>query len=268
MLNMEVELSEVRLQATEVIVRAGSLLKKEFEKVSDDEVRIGAIERIEAADEASDKLLRENLKRLYPQSEFLTETTTPSEYKKVQSSPWLWIIDSLDGRINFSRKHPNFVISVALSNGSAVRLGLIHFPLSGQTFWAQEGIEGAFLDNDPILVSGVRHMKDALIALDWPYNLKQRETVVEWAGSFAPKIRQIKSTGSAAADLAMVAAGRIDAYVQLGTKPWDVAAGGLLVRKAGGKVTTPENEAWDPFNDRIFASNGILHQPILNLINR
>lgn len=267
MVSKEIQLSEVRIYTTVLITEAGNILRNEFDKITDGEIRRGVVEKTIAADEAVDRFLRQELKKQYPGSQFLTEETPPSDYDLVKNSPLLWIIDSLDGQINFSRRHPNFTISVALANDSEVGLGLIHFPLTGEIFWAQQDMEGAFLNDKPIKVSEIKHIKDTLIAIDWPYNLRQRETVLKWANCFAPKIRQLKSTGSAAADLAMVAAGRIDAYIQLGTKPWDTAAGGLLVRKAGGSVTTPEKENWDQFHDRIFASNGVLHDPIADLIN-
>ncbi len=266
MQSKEIDVDEAREYTLGAVLEAGYMLRDHFKKVGGRTLRRGAVTLTMEADEAADIFLKSRLKKKYPESQFLSEETAAHGYSKLVDSDYLWIVDSLDGRINFSRGHENFAISVALVKDKMTQLGVIYAPIRGDSYWATVESEGVFLNNNVVSVSEINQFKNSLIALDWPYNLRQRETVLRWASAFAPRVRQIKSTGSAVLDLALVAAGKIDAYVQLGTKPWDTAAGALLVEKAKGRVTTPEGENWDPFNHRILATNSILHDPILDLI--
>lgn len=258
---MKSSLSNAGYFIVKISQEEGEKLKNQFVKIHRD-IRKGTIALTSEIDEGAEDSLISKIKQKFPQSQFLTERTPPSNYKKIQNSDYLWVINSLDGRINFSRGHRNFSISIALVQNMQTNIGVIHIPMESVTYIA------TLESPNEIYTSKTNKLKDALVALDWPYNLRQREQVIEWASRLAPHIRQIKSTGSASSDLALVASGKIDAYIQLGTKPWHTLAGGLMVEKNGGRITTPEGDDRDPFNDRIFASNGILHDPILELINK
>ena len=124
----------------------------------------------------------------------------------------------------------------------------------------------AYLNGSPISVSLTKNLGEAVLACDWAWGLEKRLNVVTWLQKISTKVRQIKSMGSAVADLASLAEGRIDAYMHSGLKPWDVAAVGLIVEKAGGKITTPSGGKWNVFEPDILASNGIVHEQILQLI--
>ncbi|OGD83383.1 hypothetical protein A2165_03530, partial [Candidatus Curtissbacteria bacterium RBG_13_40_7] len=199
--------------------------------------------------------------------QFLTEETAPEDYSSLRSADNLWVIDPLDGTINFSRKHPNFAISVALVNKGVLQLGVVHVPLTGDTYWAQADKEQAFVNGTPMQVSATEDMREVVLACDWAWGLEKRLNVVRWLGNISTHVRQIKSMGSAVSDLASLANGRIDGYIHSGLKPWDVAASALLIEKAGGKITTPAGGEWNVFNADMLATNGILHEPILKLVN-
>jgi len=210
--------------------------------------------------------LRENIKRQYPQTSLLTEETAPKDYSPLRKVDNLWVIDPLDGTVNFSRNHPNFAISIGLVDKGIPKLGVVYVPVTNDLYWAERDQEGAFCNGKLIRISPTENLEETVVACDWGWQLEKRLNVVRWLGSIVMHVRQIKSMGSAVADLASLAAGKIDGYIHSGLKPWDVAASALLIEKAGGKITTPAGEDWDVFCPEMLASNGILHDKILNLI--
>jgi len=134
-------------------------------------------------------------------------------------------------------------------------------------YWAQADQKDVHLNGKPIAVSFTDDLGESVVACDWAWGLEKRLNVVRWLGNVSTHVRQVKSMGSAVADLATLASGRIDAYMHSGLKPWDVAASALLIEKAGGRITTPTGENWGVFQPDILATNGILHDRILDLIN-
>lgn len=140
--------------------------------------------------------------------------------------------------------------------------------MENKLYYAQKDLEKAYLNKKPIKVSATYDLKETVFVCDWGWILEQRLTVVKWLEKICTNVRQIKSMGSAVFDLASVADGNIDIYLHSGLKPWDSAASALLIEKAGGKITTPQGWEWNIFNPQMLASNGILHEKILKLINK
>ena len=138
--------------------------------------------------------------------------------------------------------------------------------MTGDTYWAQANNSSAFVNEILLHVSATADLREVVLACDWSWSLEKRLNVVKWLGKVSTHIRQVKSMGSMVADLASLARGGIDVYFNSGQKPWDVAAVALLIEKAGGIVTTPAGAKWDVFQPDILATNGILHERILNLI--
>lgn len=261
------DLTEARKYLCGLVPQAGETLRKYFASRDFTQRSKGGVNFTTQADEEVDAFLRENIGKQYPQTNFLTEETALSDYSSLKDAENLWVIDPLDGTTNFSRKHPHFAISVGLVDKGVPRLGVVYIPMTGDTYWAQADQEGAFLNGEPIQVSSTDKLGESVIACDWAWGLEKRLNVVRWLGNISTHVRAIKSMGSAVADLASLAGGRIDAYMHSGLKPWDVAASALLIEKAGGKITSPAGNAWDVFNPDILASNNILHQKMLDLIN-
>lgn len=262
-----VDLTEAREYLTELTPQAGEILKKHFNAGGYSTRQKEGVDFTTQADEEVDVFLREHIAERFPHTRFLTEETAPEDYSSLRGADNLWVIDPLDGTINFSRKHPNFAISVALVDRGVSQLGVVHVPMTGDTYWAQTDINEAHLNGSPIHVSQTEDLREVVLACDWAWGLEKRLNVVKWLGNISTHIRQVKSMGSAVADLASLANGRVDAYIHSGLKPWDVSASALLIEKAGGKITTPTGDKWDVFQPDILATNGVLHEPILRLVD-
>ena len=261
------DLTEARKYLTKLVPQAGGMLRRYFASRDFTQRSKGGVDFTTQADEEVDAFLLEQIKRQYPQTNFLTEETAPADYSLLKDASDLWVVDPLDGTINFSRMHPHFAISIGLVDKGVPKLGVVHIPMTGDTYWAQADQEGAFLNGEPIQVSPTDDLGESVVACDWAWGLEKRLNVVRWLNNVSTHVRQIKSMGSAVADLASLSGGRIDAYMHSGLKPWDVAASALLIEKAGGKITTPTGDQWNVFNPDILASNGILHEMLLNLLN-
>jgi myo-inositol-1(or 4)-monophosphatase len=265
-MNNSIDLTEARKYLDNLVLQAGEILKKYFASHDFTQTSKGGVDFKTQADEEVDAFLVEQLKKQYPQANFLTEETAPSDYSSMRDASDLWVIDPLDGTTNFSRKHPNFAISIGLIDKGVPRVGVVHIPLTGDTYWAQADQEGAFLNGETIKISSTNDLGASVIACDWAWGLEKRLNVVRWLGNISTHVRAIKSMGSAVADLASLAGGQIDAYMHSGLKPWDVAASALLIEKAGGRITTPTGAKWDVFQPDMLATNGILHERLVNLM--
>lgn len=263
----QVDLTEAREFLTGLTVKAGEMLKTHFDAGGYSTRQKLGVDFTTQADEEVDAFLRKHLVEKFPKTQFLTEETAPDDYSSLSSAENLWVIDPLDGTINFSREHPNFAISVALVNKGVSQLGVVHVPLTGDTYWAQTDKEHAYINDIPMKVSETSDMREVVFACDWAWGLEKRLNIVRWLGKVCTHVRQIKSMGSAVSDLATLANGKIDGYIHSGLKPWDVAASAILVEKAGGKITTPTGDSWNVFNADLLATNGILHEDLLKLIN-
>lgn len=262
-----INLTEARNYLSELLPQAGETLKKYFISRVFTQKSKGGVDFATQADDEVDTFLLTSLKKRYPQTNFLTEETAPKNYSHLKELNNLWVIDPLDGTINFSRYQPNFAISVGLVDRGVSKLGVVYCPMTMDLYWAQADKKGAFFNGSLMHVSSTKIMGEAVIACDWAWGLDKRINVVRWLSLISTHVRQIKSMGSAVSDLASLANGRIDAYIHSGLKPWDVAAAALFIKKAGGKITTPTGAKWDIFHQDMLVSNGTLHAKILDLIN-
>jgi myo-inositol-1(or 4)-monophosphatase len=245
---------------------AGEILLKHFTERTFAQKQKEGVDFTTQADAEADVFLREALAREFPASAFLTEETAPPDYSALSDADDLWVIDPLDGTINFSRGTPHFAISVAWVARRQTRIGAIYNPNTREFFHARVDQPHAYKNGKPIRVSQTPTLREATIACDWGWDLPKRQNVIRALDALAPHVRQIKSMGSAVADLAQVAEGRIDAYIHSGLKPWDVAAAGLLIEKAGGIITTPNGNAWNIFHGDLLAATPTLHAQILRLL--
>jgi myo-inositol-1(or 4)-monophosphatase len=174
-----------------------------------------------------------------------------------------WIIDPLDGTVNFAHGFPMFCVSIAFEVNGILEYGVVYEPLRDELFEAKRG-GGAFLNGEAIRVSTVKRLEGALLATGFPYDIRERlpETLARM-GRILGVAQGVRRAGSAALDLAYVAAGRLDGFWEEHLKPWDTAAGILLVQEAGGQITTIEGEAYRLASPTILASNGQLHGEIV-----
>ncbi|MBI2040390.1 inositol monophosphatase [Candidatus Microgenomates bacterium] len=260
-------LTEIRKYVIELTSKAGEILKGYFLSENFKHISKGGVDFLTQADQEVDEFLVKNLKKQYSGTDFLTEETAPADYSHFRQLDYVWIIDPLDGTVNFSRGNPNFTISIGLVKKGKSILGVIYLPIENKVYWAQEDLDGAFLNGKPIKVSKTADLKETVIGCDWGWNIEKRLIVASWLSLIVTHVRQVKSLGSASSELASLAAGQMDVYIHSGLKPWDVAASVLLIEKAGGRITTATGEGYNIFNPDLVASNGILHEEVLKLIN-
>ena len=220
--------------------------------------RIDLVTKTDAAVEAH---LREHLGRLLPGTGFMGEESAHSSIPKDDC----WIVDPLDGTTNFVHGIPFAAVSIALWLEGTIRLGVVAIPMLNECFYAERG-QGAHCNGQPLRVSRIARCEQALIATGFPYDIDvQKDRILKWLGAVLPQCQGIRRCGAAAADLAYVAAGRYEAFYETGLKPWDIAAGWLLVEEAGGCVTNILGEPLR-FGDAILASNGLVHQEMADLL--
>lgn len=250
-----------------IVPKAGDILRNHFAERNFSVRQKEGVDFTTQADVETDDFLRREITKIFPNHKFLTEETAPDNWSSLENEEFLWVIDPLDGTINFSRGEPNFAISVALVSRGKTLLGVAYNPIIDDYYTASEAREGVFKNGERVRVSEVSEMREVTLACDWAWGLEKRLNVVEWLRKVSTHIRQVKSMGSAVADLARLAEGKIDIYLHSGLKPWDIAASAYLVQKAGGRVTLPNGDEWSVFEEDIFASNGILHPKIAELIN-
>lgn len=263
----EIDLSEARDFVLSLMPQVGRLLMREFRSGNFTQRSKGNLDFSIEADDKADKFLVDRLSKRFPATLFLTEETVPEYFTQLRDADNLWVIDSLDGTSNFSRGHPNFAVSVALVQRGISVLGVVYKPVDRSFLWAQADFEGAMLNGLPMRVSNIDDLSKSVFLCDWypiPDLRVEMRNVLEEVESH---VRQIKSMGSAVADLCEIAIGRADAYIQPGLKPWDVAASSLIITKAGGRITRVNGDSWNVFTPDIFASNGLLHPQILELIS-
>jgi len=222
----------------------------------------GEINLITEADHLSEDFLVGAIKGEYPTHAILTE----ERGNLAQDSDFRWIIDPLDGTTNYAHGYPVFSISIALEIKKEVTLGVIYQPLFEELFTAQKG-KGAHLNGRALAVSPTAKLSESLLATGFPYDIREsKENNLNYFVHLAKKAQAIRRAGSAALDLAYVAAGRFDGFWELKLMPWDTAAGILLVQEAGGKVTDMRGDAYTLTSPHIVATNGKIHEEMLKAL--
>jgi len=248
------------------VEKAGRRLLRDFGEVEQLQVSAKAPgDFVSAADLRAEETLRQELGRARPQFGFLMEESGESGNADWE---WRWVVDPLDGTSNFLHGIPHWAISVGVEKRSAdgkseVVAGVVYNPASNELFWAEKGM-GAFLNDKRLRVSGRREMKEALFATGIPFApVKQKAEFSHTLARLMPQVAGIRRFGAAALDLAWLAAGRYDGFWELGLKPWDVAAGMVMVKEAGGTLTDPNGlEAWPQdgaMTVNLVAGNATLH---------
>jgi myo-inositol-1(or 4)-monophosphatase len=215
-------------------------------------------------DQESERLIVEHLRRSFPDHSIVAEE---GEYQQ-GNTPFRWIIDPLDGTTNYAHGFPWFCVSIGLESAGELLAGVIYSPMHDELFTATTG-GGAFLNGHRLHVSTRCPLQNTLLGTGFPYDCaSDPANNFENFITFQKAARGIRRAGAAALDLAYVAAGRLDGFWELKLKPWDVAAGVLIVREAGGIVTTFDGTDYDIFNNRIVASNGLIHDEMTEMLTK
>lgn len=221
----------------------------------------GKFDPVTAVDKAAEAAILAVLRSARPDDEVMAEesggTVHPGRH---------WIVDPLDGTVNFVHSIPHLSVSVALYDGDEGLVGVVHDPLRNEIFTATRG-GGAHLNGHLISTSDTAELERAVVATGFPYDHDiHAESLAVVLREVLAQVAGIRRFGSAALDLAWVAAGRYDAYWELGIAPWDGAAGMILVREAGGTVTDPYGQPSTPTMGLVVSSNGKVHEPIRRIL--
>ena len=226
----------------------------------------GEIDLVTEADYRSEEILKGVLSGLGDAEVMAEESATNLSLR----DGLFWIVDPLDGTTNFAHGFPFFAPSVAYAQVKDGRyqtiIGCIYIPILEEFFWAIRG-KGSFLNLQPLHVSGEKELSRALIATGFPYDVHEKpDEVIAALKAMIVKAQGIRRAGAAAIDLAYVACGRFEGFWEKKLKPWDTAAGILLVEEAGGTVTDFKGERYNPFLPEIIASNGLIHSQMVEIL--
>ena len=227
----------------------------------------GDVDLVTETDRQVEDLIVGRLRAAFPSHRVIAEEAAGSgAVARAVGNEEVWYVDPLDGTTNFAHGYPHFAISLAFARGTETHLAIVHDPVRGETFTAERGA-GARLNDEPIHVSSTATIGEALLATGFPYDRREHLAFyLAFFRDFVGSAQGVRRNGSAALDLCYVACGRIDAFWEWKLKPWDTAAGALIVREAGGEVTDFRGAAFDLHGDQTLASNGHLHAAMARIL--
>ena len=227
----------------------------------------GDIDLVTEADLASERLIVERVRSYHPRHAVLTEESGDVVALGGARSDYKWIVDPLDGTTNYAHGYPVFCVSIALEHEGRVVVGVVYDPVRDELFAAERG-EGATLNGRRVRVSETDDLNRALLCTGFPYDVRERGDFARHFRAFIMRAQSVRRDGAAALDLAYVAAGRFDGFYEEGLRPWDVAAGVLLVEEAGGRVTHYDGSPFRIYHPPIAASNGLIHEAMLEVLRQ
>lgn len=258
-------LQDINIQVNSLCRQVGSFMIHEQDQLSKSDIQEkGLHDYVTHVDKQSEEKLIDGLSSILPGSGFLVEENTVSN----EGKEYTWIIDPLDGTTNFIHGLPVFAISIALMKDNSIILGSVLDVRADECFYAS--MEGAaFCNEKEIRVSSRESLSESLLATGFPYNdFDRQEEYLKLLGYLMKSSRGIRRYGSAAIDLAWVASGRFDAFWEYSLKPWDVAAGSLIVKQAGGKVSDFRGGNNYLFGREIICGNPAVYQSLLETIGK
>lgn len=245
--------------AREAADEGAKILSHYWGKLTSVECKSSSSDLVTVADRESEMAIIQVIRKYFSEHGILGEE---SGLEDLYQSEYQWIIDPLDGTTNYTHNYPMVSISIALAHKGELLVGLVHNPIYKESFYGTKG-GGAFFNGHKMAVTKTAELSSALLATGFAYDRKKSpETNYTEFAYFTQLTHGVRRGGSAALDLAYVAAGRLDGYWERGLKPWDIAAGALLVQEAGGQISSYDLSPLDLSKGRVLASNGFLHQAI------
>ena len=252
--------------AVEIVLRAGEIQMSRRESGFHIDKK-GTIDLVTEVDLECEKMCRSLLAERFPDHDILAEELS-SGPAQPRTSRFRWVFDPLDGTTNYAHGLPVFCASLALEIDGRAEVGAIYDPTRKELFTGERG-QGAFVNGTRLHVSQTASLLDALLVTGFPYDVHQKLVpLLAMFGAFLGQARAVRRLGSAALDLCYVAAGRFDGFWEQTLKPWDVAAGALIVEEAGGRITGMDGSRFDPAAAHLVASNGQIHEAMLDVIKR
>ena len=251
---------------TKACMKASRSLIRDFGEIENLQVSTKAPgDFVTSADKRTEKILIDELQKAHPNYGIVTEESGMINKKNLENR---WIIDPIDGTMNFLNGVPQFAISVAYEENSEVVSGVIFNPITNEMFCAEKG-NGAYLNNSRIRVSKKKNIQNSLLVTGGPKQSSDlKDKIFKEYIKISNKVSNVRKFGSAALDMAYVACGRFDGYWQRELNYWDIAAGIILVKEAGGYVDFFDNDKNFPFKKNILASNSIIHEELNGLIEK
>jgi len=244
---------------------AGRILAERFGR-SIEITNKSELDLVTESDLASESLIIDRIRTYYPRHAILAEESGASEpADRERPSDWRWIIDPLDGTTNYAHGYPCFCVSIGLKHQGRMEVGVVYDPMRDEVFAAERG-QGASLNGRRIRVSSAPNLASALLCTGFPYDVRERSEFARHFANFIMNAQGVRRDGAAALDLAYVAAGRFDGFWEEGLKPWDVAAGVLLIEEAGGRVSNYRGEPMNIYTPPIVASNGLVHEEMMRVL--
>ena len=244
--------------AVEIAREAGALVSRYFERHIGYQTK-GEFDLVTEADRASEKLIVDRLRSHFPSHNIVAEEGGGHQ----SASEYRWYVDPLDGTTNFAHSFPYFNVTLALEREGEIVVGVVFDPTRNELFTAERGA-GSYLNNRRIHVSSVGQLSGSLGATGFPSRKRHHNVNIHFYYQLAMASHGVRRTGSAAIDLSYVACARLDLYWEFGLKPWDLAAGTLLVEEAGGRVSDmhgAKHSATD--SETVLADNAALHEQVL-----
>ena len=250
--------------AVEIVLRAGEI-QMDGRASGFQVAKKGEIDLVTEVDLACERMCRAVLAERFPDHDILAEELSSGPQEAARAR-YRWVFDPIDGTTNFAHGLPIFCASLALELDGQPIVGAIYDPSRRELFTAEQG-QGSFVNGVPLKTSGTAPIGDALLVTGFPYDMRVRgPELVELFGHFLHRARAVRRLGSAALDLCYVAAGRFDGFWEQHLNPWDVAAGALVVTEAGGRITGMDGAAFDARAGHLVASNGPVHDAMLEVI--
>jgi len=251
---------------TRACLKASRALIRDFGELENLQVSSkGPGDFVSSADKRTEKIIIEELQKAHPEYGIITEETGIINKKNIKNR---WIIDPIDGTMNFLNGIPQFAISVGYEENNEIKCGVIFNPITNEMFCAEKG-NGAFLNNSRIRVSNKKKLSDALLVTGGPKSSsKIKDKIFSEYINVSNNVSNVRKFGSAALDMAYVACGRFDGYWQRELNYWDIAAGIVLLREAGGFVDFFEDDPNIPLKKNVLATNSNIHEELKELINK
>ena len=250
------------LKIAEDAARAGGEILIQYFRTNLTIEHKGDVDLVTEADLKAEETIVTYLRNKFPRHNILAEE---NDYDKTDSS-YCWVIDPLDGTTNFAHGFPWFAVSIALVKDNNIVLGIIFDPIHDLLFTAEQGM-GATLNGSPIHVSKQAPLSNSLLATGFPYDRKTSEVNnFDHFYAFQQAARACRRPGAASLDLAYTALGSLDGYWEMKLKPWDIAAGMLLVTEAGGIISNFDSDPITIFSNEILASNGLIHDEMVEIL--
>lgn len=251
--------------AVDAALEAGKFLKSNVGKIKKIERKGGQeTNLVTEIDKKSEQIIFERIRKRYPDHDFLGEESGAAEVK----SEFKWIIDPLDGTVNYTHGLPVFCVSIGLEHNGEIVLGVVYDPNLDELYTAEKG-KGAWLNKKRIQVSKTTRLIESLIVTGFPYDVRDNpEPILAHFGNFLKEAQAVRRLGSAALDLCYVALGRFDGFWEGMLNPWDMAAGVLMVTEAGGKWTDFQGLPTTVYGKQMLATNGLIHDKMLAVLKK